>query len=62
MLKAVSDNLDFRTNRTESTRQNSVRGILPYFLIEVLAIGSDAVLILTASVLTGIVYYLPGIR
>src|SRR5258708_3977169 len=58
MLKAVSDNFDLRTNRTESTRQNRVRGVLPYFLIEVLAIGSDAVLILTASVLTGIVYNL----
>jgi undecaprenyl-phosphate galactose phosphotransferase/putative colanic acid biosynthesis UDP-glucose lipid carrier transferase len=58
MLKAVSDNLDFRTNRTERTRPNSVRGVLPYFLIEVLAIGSDAVLILTASVLTGILYNL----
>src|ERR1700722_20986018 len=58
MLKAVSDSFDLRTNRTESTRQSSVRGVLPYFLIEVLAIGSDAVLILTASILAGIVCYL----
>jgi Undecaprenyl-phosphate glucose phosphotransferase len=58
MLKAVSDNFDLRTNRTESTRQNSVRGVLPYFLIEALVIGSDAVLILATSVLTGIVYNL----
>ena len=35
-----------------------MRGVLPYYLIEVLAVGSDAVLILAASVATGIIYNL----
>ena len=58
MLKAVSDNFDLTTNRTAIPQNNRVRGVLPYFLIEVLTAGSDALLIITASVLTGIVYNL----
>jgi hypothetical protein len=38
--------------------QNKARGVLPFYLIEAAAICSDAVLILTTSVLSGIVYYL----
>ena len=60
-----SSSLQFHSGRLDSTSvriaqapQNKTRGLLPFHLIEAAAICSDAVLILTASVLTGIVYYL----
>ena len=40
-----------------SQPSNRARGLLPFHLIEAAAICSDAVLILTTSVVTGIVYY-----
>jgi len=44
--------------RVAQLPQNKARGVLPFYLIEAAAICSDAVLILTTSVLSGIVYYL----
>ena len=38
--------------------RNRARGLLPFHLVEAAAICSDGALILAASVLTGIVYYL----
>ena len=44
--------------RAARSPRNRARGLLPFHLIEAAAICSDGVLILAASVLTGIVYYL----
>lgn len=48
-----TDPNDFR-----ESSQKRARGVLPFYLVEALAIFSDAALILITSLLTGIVYYL----
>ena len=44
--------------RAARSPRNRARGLLPFHLVEAAAICSDGVLILAASVLTGIAYYL----
>jgi Undecaprenyl-phosphate glucose phosphotransferase len=58
MLDAVSSNLDLVKNRTTQSSRKAQRGLLPFYLIETLAVCLDAVLIIATSLSTGAIYYL----
>jgi Undecaprenyl-phosphate glucose phosphotransferase len=58
MLNTLPTSLDFSKNRAAQASQDQRRGLLPYFLVETLAVCSDALLIVAASLLAGIAYYL----